>query len=125
MSEFTGTEAGHPPPLAEILELEAFVSRFPPDAVLAMQSPRARHVGRAAIARFLASPAAGCLDRLAVVRTRANCEPAVAVYRYDAADRVFRAYGIFVLIQGGNPADVFGFTDASLFPFFELPATIE
>jgi hypothetical protein len=125
MSEFTGTEAGPPPPLAEILELEAFVSRFAPDAVLAMQSSRARRVGRTAIARFLASPAGGGLDRLAVVRTRANCEPALAVYRYDAADRVFRAYGIFVLIEDGDPADVCGFADANLFPYFELPATIE
>ena len=112
-------------PLAEIVELETLVSRFPPDAVLAMQNSPSRYAGRKAIARFLASPAAGGLDRLAVVATRANCEPAIAVYRYDADDRVFRAYGIFVLIEDGVPVDVFGFADTSLFPFFELPGTIK
>ena len=112
-------------PLAEIVELETLVSRFPPDAVLAMQDSPDRYAGRKSIARFLASRAAGSLDRLAVVATRANCEPAIAVYRYDPGDRVFRAYGIFVMIQDGVPVDVFGFADASVFPFFELPGTIE
>jgi hypothetical protein len=60
-----------------------------------------------------------------VIATRANCEPAIAVYRYDVGDRLFRAYGIFVLIERGDPADVLGFADASLFPLFELPGTIE
>ncbi|MGH3129772.1 MAG: hypothetical protein ACRDNX_03040 [Gaiellaceae bacterium] len=112
-------------PLAEIVELETLVSRFPPDAVLAMQNSSGRYVGRTAIARYLASAAAGGLDRVALVATRANGEPAIAIYRYDAENRVFRAYGIFVLIQDGVPADVFGFADPSLFPFFELPSTIE
>jgi hypothetical protein len=112
-------------PPAEIVELETLVSRFPPDAVLAMQNSPGRYVGRKAIAGFLASPAAGGLDRLAVIATRANLEPAIAVYRYDDGARAFRAYGIFVLIQDGVPADVFGFADANLFPYFELPSTIE
>jgi hypothetical protein len=118
-------EAGVRAPLAEIVELETLVSRFPRDAVLAMQSSPDRYAGREAITRFLASPAAGGLDRLALIATRANCERAIAVYRYDVGDRVFRAHGIFVLIECGNPADVFGFADTRLFPFFELPATIE
>lgn len=111
-------------PLAEVLELAALVSRLPPGAVLAMQDSPRRHVGREAIGRFLASPAGGALDRIAVIATRANCEPALAVYRFDTDTRLFRAHGIFVLIASGRPADVFGAADAALFPYFGLPATI-
>lgn len=111
-------------PLAEVLELGTLVSRLPPGAVLAMQDSPHRYVGRGAIARFLASPAGGALDRIAVIATRANCEAALAVYRYEAGTSVFRAHGIFVLIASGRPADVFGVADTALFPYFDLPATI-
>ena len=112
-------------PLAEVIELATFVSRLPPGAVLAMQGSPCRHVGRYAIARFLASPAGGRLDRIALIGTRANGEPAIAVYRYHIRDRAFRAHAIFVVITSGRPADVFGVADAALFPYFGLPATIE
>ncbi|MGH3071448.1 MAG: hypothetical protein ACRDNB_04145 [Gaiellaceae bacterium] len=112
-------------PLAEVAELGRLVSRFPPGAVLAMQDSPRRYVGRDAIARFLASPAGGGLDRVALIATRANCEPAIAVYRFEPRDRAFLAHAIFVLIGSGRPADVFGAADASLFPYFGLPATIE
>lgn len=85
-------------------------------------APR-RYAGRHAIARFLASPAGGSLGRVALLETRANCRPALAVYRDEAG--AFRAHGIFVLVESGDPADVVGFADASLFPYFGLPASID
>jgi hypothetical protein len=85
-------------------------------------APR-RLTGRREIGRYLASPAGGALGRVALVETRANCRPALAVYRDEA--RAFRAHGIFVLVESGDPADVVGFADASLFPYFGLPGSID
>ncbi len=113
------------PPLAEIVDLATLVSRFSADGVLAVPRSSERFVGRAAIARFLASPAGGELDRVALVKTRANYQPAIAVYRCDATARAYRAHGIFVLVECGKPADVVAFLDPTLFPIFELPETIE
>lgn len=107
-------------PLAEIVSVDELVARFPADAVMVVLATASRCVGRDEIARFLSSPAGGSLDVLAVVRTGANREPALAVYRFEPDAGVYRAHGIFVLSDGAL-ADVVAFPDPGLFHHFGLP----
>src|SRR5919198_1357525 len=68
------------------------------DVVLTMPPLPLRYAGRDAVAEFFATmPAGGALDRFRLVPTRANRQPAVAVYRLEAESQTFRAWGIFVL----------------------------
>ena len=68
------------------------------DTVLEMPPQSLRYLGREQVARFFgAVPAAGRLDRIRLVATRANGQPALAAY-LPAADGAYRAYGVMVLV---------------------------
>jgi RNA polymerase sigma-70 factor (ECF subfamily) len=83
-----------------------------------------RYLGREQVARFFgAVPADGRLDRIRLVATRANGQPALAAY-LPAADGADRAYGVMVLVVGQDRIQaITGFQDASLFQGFGLPQT--
>jgi RNA polymerase sigma-70 factor, ECF subfamily len=84
-----------------------------------------RFVGREAVARFFATvPADGRLDRIRLMPSSANRQPAVAAYMPDDLGTDW-AYGIMVLamVDGAIQA-ITGFQDASLFDAFDLPQTI-
>jgi RNA polymerase sigma-70 factor (ECF subfamily) len=94
------------------------------DAVLEMPPQSLRYLGREQVARFFgAVPADGRLDRIRLVATRANGQPALAAY-LPAADGAYRAYGVMVLVVVQDRIQaITGFQDASLFQAFGLPQT--
>jgi len=106
-------------------DLEGLAALLREDAVLHMPPQSLRLMGRGQVARFFgAVPADGRLDRIRLVATRANGQPALAAY-LPAADGAYRAYGVMVLVvvEDGIRA-ITGFQDASLFPAFGLPKSL-
>jgi RNA polymerase sigma-70 factor (ECF subfamily) len=70
-------------------------------------------------------PAGGRLERIRLVPTRANGQPAFAAYVRDAQAPVAHAYGLMVLtLREDRVAAITGFPDTSLFPRFGLPRTL-
>ena len=71
-------------------------------------------------------PAGGALQEFRLIPTRANRQPALAIYRFDSARRNFRAFGLLVLtIDGEAIAEITAFHDLTIFPLFGLPAELE
>jgi RNA polymerase sigma-70 factor (ECF subfamily) len=86
-----------------------------------------RLTGRQVIGDFFRTvPAAGALDRIRLVPTRANAQPAVAAYLDDGAG-VFQAYGVMVFaLEGDAVAGITGFAGyPELFPELGLPLSLE
>ena len=108
------------------LDIEAFVSLLRTDALLTMPPDPTGYEGPTAIGHFLATvPAGGRLDRIRLVPTRANGQPALAAYG-PTEDGDLRAYGIMVLtIQDRAIIAITGFLGADLFQYFALPAVLE
>jgi RNA polymerase sigma-70 factor (TIGR02960 family) len=108
-------------------DVAAIVSVLTEDAVLTMPPEPGRYVGRAAIGTFLATvPGGGCLGRYRLVPTRANRQPAVALYDRDGDAGVYRAHAVVVLaIEGEAIASLVRFVGPGLFERFGLPETIE
>jgi RNA polymerase sigma-70 factor (TIGR02960 family) len=106
----------------ETADIDRLVALMSEDALMTMPPFPLAYRGREAIAAFLSTvPAGGALDRISLVATRANGQPAVAAYG-PADDGVQRPYGIMVLTLGGDSiARIDGFADAALFPHFGLP----
>ena len=70
------------------------------------------HRGRAQIAAFFATvPLAGRLDRIRLVASRANGQPALAAYADEQGDGEFGAYGVmvFALEANGSPGNLWAF----------------
>jgi hypothetical protein len=85
-----------------------------------------RIVGASAIGSFFRTvPAEGALERIRLVPTRANGQPALAAY-LERDDGAFGAYGVMVLsLDGGALASITGFAgDVELFPQLGLPTTL-
>jgi len=84
--------------------------------------------GRSAVSEFLASvPALEDREKLRFIETRANRQPAVAVYRLDehVQSATYRACAMVVLTTNGDAAggiDVF--PDPALMPVFGLPTQV-
>jgi len=106
-------------------ELEGLAALLAEDAVLEMPPQSLRYLGREQVARFFgAVPADGRLDRIRLVATRANGQPALAAY-LTAADGGDRAYGVMVLVMVEDRIQaITGFQDASLFQGFGLSHTL-
>jgi len=104
-------------------DIDGLVGLLREDAVLHMPPLALRHVGREQIARFLRTvPAEGRLDRIRLVATRANGQPAVAAYL--PSDGGLEAYGVMVLTVVDEAIQaITGFQDPSLFAAFGLPQT--
>ena len=105
-------------------DLQGLAALLAEDAVLEMPPQSLRYLGREQVARFFgAVPADGRLDRIRLVATRANGQPALAAY-LSAADGADRAYGLMVVVVVGDRIQaITGFQDASLFQGFGLPQT--
>jgi len=105
-------------------DLEGLAMLLRDDAVLHMPPVPLPYVGRQAVARFFATvPADGRLDRIRLVATSANGQPAVAAYM-PVGDGSYHAYGVMVLaVVEGKVQSITGFQDASLFHAFGLPET--
>jgi hypothetical protein len=96
------------------------------DAVMTMPPAPLLYRGSRVIGDFFATvPMQGALDRTRLLTTRANGQPAVAVYFPDDESGGHQAYGLMVLVLDGDRiAEIVGFADPSLFPVFGLPAEL-
>ncbi len=105
-------------------DIQGLAALLAEDAVLHMPPQSLRYLGREQVAGFFgAVPADGRLDRIRLVATRANGQPALAAY-LPGADGSYRAYGVMVLVVAGDAIQaITGFQDASLFDAFGLPQT--
>lgn len=107
-------------------DVPAIAALLAEDALLTMPPRPERYVGQAAIGAFLATvPAGGRLDRFRLVPTRANRQPAVAVYYRDGDGGAYRAYAVMVLaIAGEAIASLTHFANADLCGRFGLPRAL-
>lgn len=109
-------------------DIPSIVALLTEDALLTMPPQPERYVGREAIGAFLASvPAGGQLDRFRLVPTRANRQPAVALYEGvgDGPPTHYQAHAIVVVaIAGDEIASLTRFADPGLFTRFRLPMSL-
>ncbi len=107
-------------------DVASIVAVLTEDALLTMPPLPDRYVGRRAIGAFLATvPGSGRLERFRLVPTRANRQPAVAVYYRDGDEGAYRAYAVMVVaIEGEAIASLVRFADPDLFGRFGLPTTV-
>jgi RNA polymerase sigma-70 factor (TIGR02960 family) len=107
-------------------DVDAMVALLSDDALLTLPPEPYRFTGRPAIRQFFATvPAGGALERIRLIHTRANTQPALAAYLRDGADGRLHAYGIMVLtLEGDRIVAITGFPDRSVFRHFGLPRTL-
>jgi len=110
----------------EAVDVDALVGLLADDAVMTMPPEPLRLVGTNAIGEFLRTvPAGGALERIRLVQTRANGQPALAAYLEDDTG-AFSAYGVLVLaFEGDAVGSITGFAGYSeLFPALGLPLVL-
>jgi RNA polymerase sigma-70 factor (ECF subfamily) len=111
-------------------DMAALAALLREDAILTMPPQSVRIVGRDGITAFFGTvPAAGRLDLIRLVTTRANGHPALAAYLpYERPEDGLecRGYGIMVInVVGGSIASITGFPNPDLFPAFGLSLTLD
>lgn len=106
-------------------DIPALAALLRDDATLTMPPQAIQITGRQAVTDFFATvPAAGRLDLIRLVATRANGHPSLAAYLPDDSTGGCRGYGVTVLTAaGGQIATITGFPDQGLFLIFGLPLT--
>ena len=125
-----------PPPLPDSPSERELVRRFAAafeendvDAIVALLANDVRvsmpplplvYIGRADVARFCAFLVARAGGRR-IVPTKANGQPALAVYSRDATGDVFRATSLLVLTLAGEQIAAITRFDPSVLDHFELP----
>ena len=107
-------------------DIDGLIRLLADDALLAMPPGPLRVVGRDAIGAFLTTvPTAGQFERFQVIETRANRQPALALYLEDPTTDVAHAHAVLVLsIQHNAIASMCRFGDPRLFARLELPPTL-
>jgi RNA polymerase sigma-70 factor (ECF subfamily) len=111
----------------DAVDIDGIVELLTRDALMTMPPVPTYVLGAEAIGAFFATvPADGRLDEIRLEPTAANHQPALAAYVRDAADGVYRAYGVMVFaLEGDAISGIVGFADASLFDRFGLPLELE
>lgn len=96
------------------------------DVLMTMPPEAAVYEGPDAIGRFLSTvPASGALERLRLVSTRANGQPAFRLLHEGSTHPIAHAHGLMVLtLRGDRVAGLSGFADTSVFAAFGLPRTL-
>ena len=108
----------------EAADVDGIVALLTEDAWLRMPPVALEYQGRELAGRFFASVAFRQGRRYRMVPTRANGQPALAVYVHDPTAEVAHAFGLFVLtIRGDRVAAITRF-DTGGFPHFGLPRTL-
>lgn len=104
-------------------DVQGLVALLRDDAIMTMPPTPSWYAGRDAIGAFFATLFEGeFAGKLRVVPTRANRQPALAVYLRDSSTGVHRPFAIKVLtLRGREIQAITGFADPSLFPLFGLP----
>ena len=88
------------------VDFDGIVELLADDALLTMPPEAARFEGSAQICAFFATaPLDGRLDRIQLVPTRANRQPALAAYADEQGEGVFEAYGLMVFALRGDRID--------------------
>lgn len=107
-------------------DVPGIVSLLTDDALFTMPPQPLRVVGPEAITAFLSTvPAGGHLERFRLVPTRANRQPALAIY-YRSEDGSYRAEAVLVVSIVGNAiASLTRFAGEDLVSRFGLPETLE
>jgi RNA polymerase sigma-70 factor, ECF subfamily len=110
----------------ESIDVAALLRLLRQDAVMTMPPDPAVFIGSRAIVDFFATvPAGGALDRIPLLPTRANRQPAVAAYALDPDAGLHRPYGIMVLsLDGDAIAEITGCSDPNVFAAFGLPSEL-
>jgi RNA polymerase sigma-70 factor (ECF subfamily) len=105
----------------EAADVDGLVALLREDARMTMPPTPSWYMGRDAIGAFLTSFFASELGRQSrLVPTRANRQPALAVYTRDTAR--YQPLALMALtIEAGEIAAITGFTEPTLFPLFGLP----
>jgi RNA polymerase sigma-70 factor (ECF subfamily) len=105
----------------QAMDIGQLVGLLKHDVILTMPPLPLHYVGRASARDFFRALPLTRPDRLRVVPTRANRQPALAVYRIDERTKIYRAWGIWVLGKEANSiAEVTAFADPTLFRSFGL-----
>jgi RNA polymerase sigma-70 factor (ECF subfamily) len=107
------------------LDITALGALLAEDALVTMP-PAPAIAGRAAITEFFATvPMDGRLDKIRLVETRANGQPALAAYTDDRGDGMLHAYGIMVFgIENDLIVSIAGFPGTEYFEAFGLPPVL-
>lgn len=112
----------------EAADMRALAALLKEEAVLTMPPAPSWYSGRDAIIAFFSTSPYVFGDetrRLRLLPTQANRQPGFAAYAWDPGAAAFLAYGIMVLrLEDGLVAEITGFADPTLFPFFNLPRTL-
>jgi RNA polymerase sigma-70 factor, ECF subfamily len=105
------------------VDVDGIVRLLAREAIMAMPPEPLFLEGREPIGEFFgAVPLGGRLDRIRLVPTAANRQPALAAYAWEEDAGEHRAYGVMVFtFDGGAISSIVGFADASLFMRFDLP----
>jgi RNA polymerase sigma-70 factor (TIGR02960 family) len=104
----------------EANDVDAIVALLADDVRLSMPPLPLEYIGRADAARFYAVVAARP-GRRRIVQTKANGQPALAVYSRDATGNVFRATSLLVVTLAGPRIAAITRFDASVLHHFGLP----
>jgi RNA polymerase sigma-70 factor (ECF subfamily) len=107
----------------ETNDVDGIVALLADDVRLAMPPLPLEYRGLDQAARFLAHVAVLHHDRR-VVQTRANTQPALAMYARDPGAPVYRALGLLVVTLAGERVSAITRFDTSVFPQFALPRTL-
>jgi RNA polymerase sigma-70 factor (ECF subfamily) len=110
----------------EAVDVDGIVELLTDDAVMTMPPEPMRLAGTEAIGEFFRTvPAGGALERIRLLPTRANRQPAVAAYLEDDTG-LFQAYGVMVFaLAGESVASITGFAGyPELFPELGLPLAL-
>jgi RNA polymerase sigma-70 factor, ECF subfamily len=107
-------------------DVKALVQLLVADAMLTMPPNRFRVVGRGEVAEFLVSTTAGGrFERLRLLESRANGQPAIAAYLHDPETNQANPYAILVAsIEGEAITSICRFDPHQLLPRLGLPAML-
>jgi SnoaL-like domain len=137
--ELPSPEAPPPPPpnsaaeqelVARLVEafdtadVTGFVALMTEDAWLRMPPIPLEYQGRELIGEFFGTVAFRQGRRYRLVPTRANGQPAFAVYLRDPTSRVLRAFGFMVVTLAGSQISAITRFDNAALPAFGLPRTL-
>jgi RNA polymerase sigma-70 factor (TIGR02960 family) len=105
------------------VDVDGIVSLLARDAIMAMPPEPFFVNGSEAIGEFFRTvPLGGRLDRIRLVPTAANRQPALAAYAWEEDAGENRAYGVMVFAFDGSAiSGIVGFADATVFSRFALP----
>ena len=109
------------------IDIDSIVALLSDDALLTMPPEALCFQGGAQIGAFFATaPLDGRLDRIQLVATRANRQPALAAYADEHGSGVFDAYGVMVFAIRGDRIDgITGFAQQpALFTRLGLPTQL-